>query len=229
MNATRPARGPSTALLVALAVIAVGAVGVLSWLLLMKPQDHRDQGSGPTPTAAGSAGRSTPPQGNDLPAGATGAPPGGYQWATDETGVLIPVPDGWVPRAPDPDDPTQIFYDSPDGRSLLQVSTVADPGSTPYDSMRTVEAASRERPDYRLMGLDSVDGEGEPAELEFVYTHDTYGSRHVLDRAFVAPDGNQYAVLVAGPSDAAARARTRELQTVVLDHFCVGEHCPAAG
>ncbi|MEV6109018.1 hypothetical protein AB0M28_30595 [Streptomyces sp. NPDC051940] len=218
MDATYRRREPGRVLLGVLGVLAVGVVAALVWLLLAEP------GGGSEGPVAASSGPTTAPASEQAAAG-TAPPPTGFQWATDEAGVLLPVPRSWLARSPAPGEASQVYYDSPDRRSLLQLSTVADPGSSPYDSMVTVRGTVAKRDGFRLIRLERVAGEGQPVELEFEYTHPEFGTRHVLDRAFVGSDGRQYALLVAGPAEDPDRQRA--LQRTVLRYFCVGESCPA--
>ncbi|MGW4165119.1 serine/arginine repetitive matrix protein 2 [Streptomyces sp. NPDC004788] len=204
-DASAPRSGPSRNVLVAGAVVAVlVAGGVGGWFLW-----GRDGGSGGTgqgPTAAPSVTVSEAPStGSDEPSASEsasapaspseGAPPAGFRLVEDDAGFTIAVPEGWNRTTSG----ASVFYNAPDGASLVQVFTIDEPGLTPYEALQqTSRDLAEKNPGYQEVGLDRTGTDGKEAEL--VYSYDrTEGRRKVVDRAFTGSDGRQYAVLAAGP------------------------------
>ncbi|WP_306330308.1 hypothetical protein [Streptomyces venezuelae] len=133
------------------------------------------------------------------------------------------MPEGW--NRTESDD--GVFYNAPDGRSLLQVFVVTEPGLTPYEALRAASENGRAtKPGYRELGLERITGEpgvpADTAELVYVYTRDDGSRRKVVDRAFTAEDGNHYAVLAAGPE--ADWPKQRESLSVALRFFRPGAY-----
>ncbi|KQX10309.1 hypothetical protein ASC82_21685 [Streptomyces sp. Root431] len=168
----------------------------------------------PTDTASPSASASTQPT-DDLP-------PPAYSVQKDLKGFTIAVPDGWDRTESD----QGIFYNAPDGKSLLQVFVITEPDLTPYEALRGAsDDGKANKPGYVEIGLDRVTGEpGAPADsAELVYAYDREGGRRkVVDRAFTAADGNHYAILSAGPE--ADWPKQREVLRVALEFFRPGAH-----
>ncbi|MFH9722719.1 hypothetical protein ACH4M4_07100 [Streptomyces sp. NPDC017254] len=242
--AARPRARGTVAAGVAVAVLAAGSVG--GWLLWGRDAD------GPSPAAGGPAvsvsapeestgatGTDDPTTGSpsESPSGTSpdpaspsgtaaptdGTPPAGYGVVEDLKGFTIAVPDGWDRTETD----QGVFYNAPDRRSLLQVFVVTEAGLTPYEALRGASEDGRaNKPGYREISLERVTGEpGAPAdsaELVYAYTRDDGSRRKVVDRAFTAPDGNHYAILVAGPE--ADWPGQRESLRVALEFFRPGAY-----
>ncbi|MGW6394568.1 hypothetical protein ACWFR1_29595 [Streptomyces sp. NPDC055103] len=232
---------------VAVAVLAAGSVG--TWLLWGRSDDGRDPAAG-GPAASVSAPLETtpsdgpadtePPYGTDSPSGSAsssdasspsgsastqptdGVPPPGYGVQKDLKGFTVAVPDGWHRTESD----QGVFYNAPDGKSLLQVYVVTEPGMTPYEALRGASDDGRaNKPGYEEVSLDRVTGEPDaPADaVELVYAYDREGGRRkVVDRAFTAADGNHYAILSAGPE--ADWPKQREVLRVALEFFRPGAY-----
>ncbi|MEU2242686.1 serine/arginine repetitive matrix protein 2 [Streptomyces sp. NPDC018338] len=168
----------------------------------------------PTDTASPSGSASTQPT-DDVP-------PPAYSVQKDLKGFTIAVPDGWDRTESD----QGIFYNAPDGKSLLQVFVITEPDLTPYEALRGAsDDGKANKPGYVEIGLDRVTGEpGAPADsAELVYAYDREGGRRkVVDRAFTAADGNHYAILSAGPE--ADWPKQREVLRVALEFFRPGAH-----
>ncbi|MFF7654919.1 hypothetical protein ACFZCY_34655 [Streptomyces sp. NPDC007983] len=227
-----PHRGP--VLLVVLAVVLIGGIGVGTWHLLSGSGDDTAQGdSGPSATSSGwDSGSPSPSDGvpssaqpsaspSDSVAAGSG-PPQGYERTTDPEGFRLDVPVGWQRVKRD----TGVFYESSDASRLIQVFALTSPQVTPYEALKQAETSLKKNPDYKRYGLKRLGpGDDADAELEYGYRSPKYGPRRVLDRAFTGPDGVQYAVLVAGPSD--EWPRQVELQRVALGAFCPTTYCPA--
>ncbi|MEU4080354.1 hypothetical protein DEJ45_13905 [Streptomyces venezuelae] len=216
---------------VAAAVLAAGSVG--GWLLwrgdggaegAAGPAASVSVSDGTTPTGDPTADPTAEPTADPTsgtpsdgpssagPSGSAapgGAPPAGYRVLKDLKGFTIAVPDGW--HRTESDD--GVFYNAPDGRSLLQVFVVTEPGLTPYEALRAASQNGRTtKPGYQELGLERITGEpgvpADTAELVYAYTRDDGSRRKVVDRAFTAEDGNHYAVLAAGPETDWPKQRT---------------------
>ncbi|MFD8975042.1 serine/arginine repetitive matrix protein 2 [Streptomyces sp. NPDC059593] len=170
----------------------------------------------PTDTASPSGSASTTMQPTD------DLPPPAYSVQKDLKGFMIAVPEGWDRTESD----QGIFYNAPDGKSLLQVFVITEPDLTPYEALRGAsDDGKANKPGYVEIGLDRVTGEpGAPADsAELVYAYDREGGRRkVVDRAFTAADGNHYAILSAGPE--ADWPKQREVLRVALEFFRPGAH-----
>ncbi|MFE0646820.1 serine/arginine repetitive matrix protein 2 [Streptomyces sp. NPDC058877] len=229
-----PAGRPrSRAVLVAgtvVAVLAVGSVGV--WLLRGGEDGSGGPAAGPgvSVSAPAEPDGSTAPSPSDLPpespsdtpTATDGAPPAGYRVQEDLKGFTIAVPEGWDRTESD----QGVFYNAPDGRSLLQVFVIEEADMTPYEALRGTSADGRAgKPGYREISLAPVaDETGAPADsAELVYAYDREGGRRkVVDRAFTAGDGHQYAILAAGPE--ADWPKQREVLRVALESFRPGAY-----
>ncbi|MER8234089.1 hypothetical protein [Streptomyces sp. NPDC094049] len=168
-----------------------------------------------TGTPEGTDGTATP--------GASGAatPPPGYGAVEDPKGFTLAVPEGWDRT----ESGQSVFYTAPDGTRLIQVYAVTGGGQTPYEALRATSEDSRtSKPGYREIQLERISGDpdapADAAELVYVYTRDDGSRRKVVDRAFTAGDGTQYAVLAAGPED--EWPNQREVLRVALEFFAPG-------
>ncbi|MFE1553055.1 serine/arginine repetitive matrix protein 2 [Streptomyces sp. NPDC058718] len=226
----------------AVAVLAAGSVG--AWLLWGE-DDGGKTGAGGGPAVSVSAPVETPsdyptdsptedatdsptvdPTDTASPSTTTqpadDLPPPTYSVQKDLKGFTIAVPEGW-----DRTESEQgIFYNAPDGKSLLQVFVITEPDLTPYEALRGAsDDGKANKPGYVEIGLDRVTGEpGAPADsAELVYAYDREGGRRkVVDRAFTAADGNHYAILSAGPET--DWPKQREVLRVALEFFRPGAH-----
>ncbi|MEV5968805.1 hypothetical protein [Streptomyces sp. NPDC051921] len=189
---------------VVVAVLVAGSVG--GWFLWGR--DGNDGGTGRGPTAAPSVSASTSgsasgtdgtPSGtaSGSPSPSAGAPPAGFR-LVEESGFALAVPEGWNRTTSG----KSVFYNAPDGLSLVQVYPLDEPGITPYEALRlTSRDLAAQNPGYSEISLART-GPGDDS-VELVYAYDrTEGRRKVVDRAFVGGDGRQYAVLAAGPESA---------------------------
>lgn len=230
-------RSRRTTALIAGATVTVVAAGVAFGVLALQ-DDGKGDGTGtdaasvvsPSATATSDAGPGDAPT-DTAGAWSTGTPsstalspststsaevPSGYVLQEDTAGFTTAVPEGWKRQEKD----NGVFYNSPDGTSLVQIYTDTAGALTPYESLsetsRTLRSANK---NYRELSLRSApDGPGEQAaELVYVYDRPDGTRRKVVDRAFVAENGTQYAVLVAGPED--DWPRQRDILQVALAHF----------
>ncbi|MFI9120322.1 hypothetical protein ACIGW0_13125 [Streptomyces bikiniensis] len=214
---------------VAAAVLAAGSVG--GWLLWGGDGDGKNPAAAPPGSVSAPEGApettETPP-GAPTPAPTTSAtpsddvPPPGYRAVKDLKSFTIAIPEGWNRTESD----QGVFYNAPDGRSLLQVFVVTEGGLTPYEALRgTSQDGRATKPGYEEISLERITGEPDaPADTaELVYAYDRDGGRRkVVDRAFTAPDGNHYAILAAGPEE--EWPKQREVLRVALEFFEPGPY-----
>ncbi|MFF0556012.1 hypothetical protein [Streptomyces sp. NPDC004266] len=215
---------------VAVAVLAAGSVG--AWLVWGRGGNGPDPVAGPPASVSATAetGGPTSEAPSETPSESPSdtstppddVPPPGYRAQEDLKGFTIAVPEGW-----DRTESEQgVFYNAPDGRSLIQVFVIQEAGITPYEALRGASEDGRtNKPGYTEVSLERVTGEaGAPAgSAELVYAYDREGGRRkVVDRAFTAEDGNQYAILAAGPD--ADWPKQRERLRVALEFFRPGAY-----
>jgi hypothetical protein len=142
--------------------------------------------------------------------------PAGFALHEDTAGFSIAVPVGWDRE----EKKNGVFYSSPDGRRLLQIYTVTEGNATPYEALSETSRNLRGANDnYQEISLEELaqDSGGSAAELVYAYDRPDGTRRQVVDRAFEATNGRQYAVLVAGPER--EWPRQREILEVALEHF----------
>ncbi|MEE1939421.1 hypothetical protein V1L54_08330 [Streptomyces sp. TRM 70361] len=154
------------------------------------------------------------------PAASPEGPPEGMRRVRDAAGFTLDVPEGWERS----ENEQGVFYTSPDGVSLIQVFSLTEVGQTPREALETAKEGVSANPGYELIRLEETGPDA--AELEYAYdSEEAGGRRRVVDRAFEAADGVQYAVLVAGPAD--DWPTYRRLHRDVLAAFCPEDFCPA--
>ncbi|MFI1970446.1 hypothetical protein BLA24_27170 [Streptomyces cinnamoneus] len=166
-------------------------------------------GPGPAPTTAPTT------------AGTFGDPavPAGFRRVTDPAGYRLAVPLGWQRRT----ERESVFYESSDGRSLIQVFVLNPPRATPYDSLAESETYVSQYRGYQKSRLTHAAGPGDPAELEYTYVQADSTRRHSLIHAYTAPDGRQYALLVAGPES--GWTAMLQVQRALVSTFCPLGYC----
>jgi zinc ribbon protein len=214
-----------TATLTAAFVIGGGATA--GALLLKKNNDESDQAQNKPPAASQSptpkqdppasaspsaspsdsapvspaATPSTNPSQSQSPGGA--ALPAGFVLKRDPAGFTVGVMDGWKRRQAG----SQVFYEAPTGGSYIQIGIVKNTPMSSYENFLGLEKKHLETPetDYQRSRLAQNTYQGRPGAL-WEFTHipepDEGGlRRHVIDQAFVAADGTEYAILAAGRAD----------------------------
>ncbi|MEU7013658.1 serine/arginine repetitive matrix protein 2 [Streptomyces sp. NPDC046385] len=222
-----PAPGRSRNAVVAGVVVAVlVAGGVGGWLVWGR--DGNTKGTAGSPgtsvSAPGDPGQSTDPGSgppsdspsdsaspSDSSAPMDDMPPPGFHAVEDPEGFVIAVPENWNRTS----SKEGVFYNSPDGKSLVQIFTLASPDTTPYASLQQTSRNLAGNPGYQEISLERT-GEGDTAELVYAYDREE-GRRKVVDRAFTGTDGRQYAILVAGPET--DWPKQRENLTTALEFF----------
>ncbi|MBT2390832.1 zinc ribbon domain-containing protein [Streptomyces sp. ISL-1] len=150
-----------------------------------------------SPSETASTGPSKAPS----PGGA--ALPAGFVLKQDPAGFTVGVMDGWKRRQAG----SQVFYEGPTGGSYIQIGIVKNTPVSSYENFLGLEKKHLETPenDYRRSRLSQNTYQGRPGAL-WEFTHipepDEGGlRRHVIDQAFVAADGTEYAILAAGRAD----------------------------
>ncbi|WP_128428204.1 serine/arginine repetitive matrix protein 2 [Streptomyces cyaneus] len=217
-------RSRRTTALVAGVTVAVVAGGVAFGVVALRddgPGDGTGTGAAsvisPSPATTSDTAQGGGPTDTAVPTD-TPSPtevPSGYALQQDTAGFTVAVPEGWERQ----EESNSVFYNSPDGRSLVQIYTAGADSPPPYESLRQTSRTLRANKNYRELSLQNVpDGPGEQA-AELVYAYDrTDGTRRkVVDRAFVAENGTQYAVLVAGPEG--SWPQQKEILQVALAYF----------
>ncbi|WP_369183117.1 hypothetical protein [Streptomyces sp. Y1] len=236
----RPGGRRRPVLVAALVGVLLGAVaGGGGWYLYGRHDDHAKATATPlgTPLPSTRASDAPPPYPEfTFPATPSGGPTptatptpsatpttGLHTTPTqDAAGFTLPVPDGWQRRV----DGTSVFYDSPDGNSLIQVFSMG--GDSPYAQATSTDSSlaadSGRFPGYRRLRLDRTPGGG--AVLEYSYDLAGRGVRHTVDQIVTGPDGQAYALLVAGP-ETSWPTPLRDVQASLVAGFCLSGHCPA--
>ncbi|MGW3623879.1 hypothetical protein [Streptomyces sp. NPDC000880] len=149
----------------------------------------------PSTTPSASPSQSQPAGGAVLPAG--------FVLKQDPAGFTVGVMDGWKRRQAG----SQVFYEAPTGGSYIQIGIVKNTPKSSYENFIGLEKKHLETPetDYRRSRLAPNTYQGRPGALwEFTHIPEPdEGSlrRHVIDQAFVAADGTEYAILAAGRAD----------------------------
>jgi hypothetical protein len=185
----------------------------------MTPGERAEQGpegtAGPTAPTGVPSERAESPPGGATP-GTTGGPPAeatpaasaapsarptaappvpkGWRLHADPLGFTIALPPRWVESGRQK---TRVSFRLPGSPSYLQVDTTPWAETRPLDALRTVARESSARgwlPGYRLIELTAGSFMGWPAaDWEFTWQMRA-GTAHVVDRAFVTPDGRQFAL-----------------------------------
>ncbi|WP_307661766.1 hypothetical protein [Streptomyces sp. V1I1] len=141
------------------------------------------------------------PSQSQSPGGA--ALPAGFVLKQDPAGFTVGVMDGWKRRQAG----SQIFYEAPTGGSYIQIGIVKNTPMSSYENFLGLEKKHQETPetDYQRSRLAQNTYQGRPGALwEFTHIPEPDESglrRHVIDQAFVASDGTEYAILAAGRAD----------------------------
>jgi hypothetical protein len=214
-----------TATLTAAFVIGGGATA--GALLLKKNNDESDQAQNKPPAASQSpTPKQDPPASASPSASASDSPPvspsatpspnpsqaqspggaalpAGFVLKQDPAGFTVGVMDGWKRRQAG----SQIFYEAPTGGSYIQIGIVKNTPMSSYENFLGLEKKHLETPetDYQRSRLAQNTYQGRPGAL-WEFTHipepDEGGlRRHIIDQAFVASDGTEYAILAAGRAD----------------------------
>ncbi|MFJ9697270.1 hypothetical protein [Kitasatospora sp. NPDC101183] len=223
---------PRAVLIAALVGVLAGAGAGGGWYLYSRQDDAKKPAATALGTPLPTTPVATPPYpAFTFPAAPTASPSptatpttGAHSTLVqDAGGFSLPVPDGWQRRV----DGTSVFYDSPDGTSLIQVFSMGT--GTPYDQAVATDTSLASNPSrfpgYRKLALTRTPGGG--AVLEYSYDLAGKGVRHTVDQMVTTPDGQVYALLVAGP-ESSWPAPLRDVQQSLAAGFCLTGHCPTA-
>ncbi|SEB68477.1 hypothetical protein SAMN05428945_0860 [Streptomyces sp. 2224.1] len=229
LPADAPAAGfrHRTALVAGAAVAVIAAAAGGGYLLWGHPGDEP---AAARPAARTKASASDHTATTASPSGATagtGSPtplstelPDGYRLVHDEKGFTLAVPKTWQRS----ERRTGVFYTAPDDRGLLQIFEVNEPDTTPYEALETASRGLSGNPGYKEISLEPLGYPGPGADatqLVYAYDSERLGERvKVVDCAFTAADGRQFAVLVLGPE--ADWPEQEETQQNVLRSFVPG-------
>ncbi|MEU8763078.1 hypothetical protein [Streptomyces sp. NPDC048659] len=216
---TGPGSGRGRRAVMAGVVAAAVAVGFGGWLLWGRDggTDTRTEDPPPVtttatqdaPSATGTPSGEVSPSSEATPS--DGTLPPGFRTVQDPAGFSVAVPEDWNRTSSE----QGVFYNSPDGKSLVQIFTLGEPDTTPLESLRGTSRTLSAKPGYQEISLGPA-GEGDAAELVYAYDRQE-GRRKVVDRAFTGADGRQHAILVAGPET--DWPRQRETLTTALASF----------
>ncbi|MFJ3954380.1 hypothetical protein ACIPXV_30820 [Streptomyces libani] len=125
--------------------------------------------------------------------------PDGYRLAHDTKGFTLAVPGTWTRS----ERKTGVFYTAPDDRGLVQIFEITDPEITPREALRQASQGLSSNPGYEEISLEPLGFPGpgiDANQLVYAYDSKRLGTRvKVVDCAFTAADGRQFAVLVLGP------------------------------
>lgn len=153
-------------------------------------------------TAGTDGGTRTAGSGGDGAAAPRENPPAGWRQVTDPEGFSLWVPEGWTRQM----DGDQIDYTPDNGKHRLRIGIDPDPKfPNPYAHLLDIEEQVRKRMKYERQTLhpNTFRGTTQAAIWEFTWTErkDFPGPRRAIDQMYVAPNGTEYALYMAGPAE----------------------------
>ncbi|MFF4500203.1 protein kinase [Streptomyces sp. NPDC001401] len=144
--------------------------------------------------AAGAAASSTPPSaGPTLP-----SLPAGYHFEKADSGLSLPVPDGWSSKTLAGG---EVAYIDPSGLVRLSVNVIEFAGTDPLRHWRETEEGQtrRDNPGYERVRMSATTFRGRPAGYwEFTF-NGTARKYRAADLAFAGADGTQYVIYLSAP------------------------------
>ncbi|GGT13623.1 hypothetical protein GCM10010271_15780 [Streptomyces kurssanovii] len=172
------------------------------------PEGDAKGSTSPSPTPPSPAASPTPtttpsPSATGPSPGADPVLPAGFLLKQDPAGFTVGVMEGWSRRQAG----SQVFYEAPTGGDYLQIGIVRNTPMSSYDNFTGLEQKhlAKAGSDYERLRLEENTYQGRPGALwEFTHVPEPDESdlrRHVIDQAFVAADGTEYAILAAGRAD----------------------------
>ncbi|MFF3552142.1 hypothetical protein ACFYXL_01845 [Streptomyces tsukubensis] len=213
-------RRPPAVVVVAAALAALAVASVLWFTAGPGADDDAKTPAAEPSTSETSGSSSAPPESADPSPSGSAAVPDGYEVLTDPVGFTLAVPENWSRTTQG----SSVFYLSPDGRSLVEVFEITEPGYTPVEAVEKAdEGLAAQATDYLKHGLGPVAGgpenpSGDAAELLYAYSStDASGPRQCIERVFTATDYTLYAVLTCAPAEESPDRRT--LLDNALAHF----------
>ncbi|MFD5392710.1 hypothetical protein ACFWJW_00405 [Streptomyces sp. NPDC127097] len=192
--------------LVAGAAVAVIAAVIGAGYLLWGHDDDPAAAHPPARSKASAPSRTATGQSTGAPDSVTPAPtltdlPDGFRLAHDKKGFTLAVPGTWTRS----ERKTGVFYTAPDDRGLVQIFEITDPEITPREALRQASQGLSANPGYREISLEPLGFPGpgiDANQLVYAYDSKRLGTRvKVVDCAFTAADGRQFAVLVLGAEE----------------------------
>ncbi|WJY40234.1 hypothetical protein QT196_24800 [Streptomyces sp. P9-2B-2] len=192
--------------LVAGAAVAVIVAAVGGGYLLWSHDDDpaaarpaaRTQSSAPSRTATGP---STGAPDSPTPAPTLSELPDGFRLAHDKKNFTLAVPGTWTRS----ERKNGVFYTAPDDRGLVQIFEITDPEITPREALQQASQERSAKPGYEEISLEPLGFPGpgiDANQLVYAYDNKQLHTRvKVVDCAFTATDGRQFAVLVLGAED----------------------------
>ncbi|MEU8681532.1 hypothetical protein [Streptomyces sp. NPDC048611] len=193
--------------LVAGAAVAVIAAAVGGGYLLWGHGDDPASARPPARSKSAAPSRTATGPSTGAPDRVTPAPtlselPDGYRLAHDKKGFTLAVPGTWTRS----ERKTGVFYTAPDDRGLVQIFEITDPEITPREALSQASKGLAANPGYQEISLEPLGFPGpgiDANQLVYAYDSERLGTRvKVVDCAFTAADGRQFAVLVLGTEDA---------------------------
>ncbi|MCB5911767.1 hypothetical protein [Streptomyces pinistramenti] len=213
----RPRRSAALVAGAAVAVIALAAAG--GWLLWGHHDDTPAAAGPPAVHTAGAPPTTAAPATTAVPSSpAASAVPEGFRLVHDtDKGFTTAVPEYWE-RSSRKDG---VFYTSKDGSGLVQIFEIKEPDTSPRQALEEASKGLAGNPGYEEIALGPLDGPAPgtaAAQLVYAYDSKRLGKRvKVVDCAFTADDGRQFAVLVLAPED--AWPQQEDTQRVALEAF----------
>ncbi|WP_327224953.1 hypothetical protein OG229_14675 [Streptomyces platensis] len=192
--------------LVAGAAVAVFAAAVGGGYLLWGHEDDPAAARPPARTQSSAPSRTATDPSTGAPDSPTPAPtlselPDGYRLAHDKKNFTLAVPGTWTRSERE----TGVFYTAPDDRGLVQIFEITDPEITPREALQQASQGLSANPGYEEISLEPLGFPGpgiDANQLVYAYDSKRLGVRvKVVDCAFTATDGRQFAVLVLGAED----------------------------
>lgn len=157
----------------------------------------------PPPSQDPSSQQSATPSASPTQPTGTGTLPAGFVLKQDPAGFSVGVMDGWSRRQTG----SQIFYEAPTGGEYLQIGIVKNTPTSSYENFLGLEQKHLQTPKTRYERSQLIQNtyQGRPGAL-WEFTHipepdEGTLKRHVIDQAFVAADGTEYAILAAGRAE----------------------------
>lgn len=192
--------------LVAGAAVVVIAAAIGGGYLLWGHDDDPAAARPPARSKASAPSRTATAPSTGSPDSVTPAPtltdlPDGFRLAHDKKGFTLAVPGTWTRS----ERKTGVFYTAPDDRGLVQIFEITDPEITPREALRQASQGLSANPGYEEISLEPLGFPGpgiDANQLVYAYDSKRLGIRvKVVDCAFTAADGRQFAVLVLGAED----------------------------
>ncbi|QES49720.1 serine/threonine protein kinase [Streptomyces venezuelae] len=207
-------RGAIVALLAAL-LGGGGALGVMKYLDGNSEGDRSKTANGATAGGTGTGTDKGTDKGTGKDTGTSkdgeqATAPAGYTRVKDPAGFTLFVPQGWK-RQKFGD---QIDYTPDNGNHRIRISVDPTPDyRDPYAHLLDLEKQVSARSAYTRVSLqpNTFQGQTQAALWEFSWQEkkDHPGPRRAIDQMYVAPNGSEYAVYMAGPASDWSTMRTQ--------------------